>query len=66
MLKPLNLTDAERNVTVTFNVNRYEVYIGQMFLTAAYTKASLKEQIKVNKLSAIFDGISQRMYLASN
>jgi hypothetical protein len=64
MSKPLILTDDQRNVTVTFNVNRYEVYIGNMFLTAAQTKAALKEQLKLNKLNAMFDGIAQRMYLA--
>lgn len=64
MSKPLNLTDEQRNVTVTFNLNRYEVYIGNMFLTAAQTKADLKEQLKLNKMNAMFDGIAQRMYLA--
>ena len=64
MSKALNLTDEQRNVTVTFNVNRYEVYIGNMFLTAAQTKADLKEQLKLNKMNAMFYGIAQRMYLA--
>jgi hypothetical protein len=64
-MKLLNMTDDERkNCTVTYNVNRFEVYgaLGNR-LTAAYDKASLKQQLSENRISAKFDGIAQRKYL---
>ena len=66
-LKPLNLTNDQRDVAVTYNVNRYEVYAkcDGVFLTAAGSKEQLKEQLKVNSMKATFDSIAQRKYLAN-
>lgn len=66
-LKPLNLTNEQRIVVVTYNVNRYEVYAicDGVFLTAAVTKEALKEQLKVNSMKATFDSIAERKYLAN-
>lgn len=66
MAKLLNITDAERQgVTVTFNVNRYEVYAASGFLlTAADSKSSLKQQLAENGIvDAKFDGDAVRAYL---
>jgi hypothetical protein len=65
-LKPLNLTNKQRDVVVTYNVNRYEVYTKcGVFLTAASSKEALKEQLKTNSMKATFDSIAQRKYLAN-
>jgi hypothetical protein len=66
-LKPLNLTNEQRNVVITYNVNRYEVYAkcDGVFLTAAGSKEALKEQLKVNSMKATFDSIAQRKYLVN-
>jgi hypothetical protein len=67
--RKLNLTDEERGqVTVTFNVNRFEAYCGQhQFLIGAYlTKDALKRDFAFNGIrNAQFDSIAQREYLAS-
>ena len=67
-MKTLNLTPADRtNCSVTFNVNRFEVYHANGWLiTAAQTKADLKAQLAENGiLGAKFDSAAQRKYLAS-
>ena len=66
-LKPLNLTNEQRDVVVTYVVNRYEVYTkcDGTFLTAAYTKTALKEQLKVNSMKATFGSIAQCKYLVN-
>lgn len=68
MAKLLNITDAERQgVTVTFNVNRYEVYAAAgWMMTAANSKSSLKQQLLENGIvNAKFDAIATRAYLAA-
>lgn len=68
MLKPLNITDAERaGCQITYNVNRFEVYTKTgMFLTAAYSKADLIEQLRVNRITdARYDVIAQNKYLTA-
>jgi len=63
-MKALNLTDAQRtNCVVTYNLNRFEVFCGSMFLTAALTKADLKQQLRDNGIKAVFDSLAQRKYL---
>ena len=66
-MKALNLTNEQRDVAVTYNLNRFEVFAkcDGTFLTAAATKTALKEQLMVNKMKATFDSIAQRMYLAA-
>jgi hypothetical protein len=66
-LKPLNLTNEQRDVVVTYNVNRFEVYTQNTgtFLTAAISKYSLQEQLKVNGMKAEFDHSAQRKYLGN-
>jgi hypothetical protein len=67
MSKPLNITEQDRvNCVVTFNVNRFEVYHANGWLmTAASTKASLKEQLAQNGIkNAKFDSVATRKYLA--
>ena len=67
MARPLNITDAERQgCTVTFNVNRYEVYskAGAMY-GALQGKAELKAFIaQFGLVSPMLDGIATRMYMA--
>jgi hypothetical protein len=63
-MKLLNITDNERNnCVVTYNLNRFEVFCGDMFLTSAQTKADLKQQLSVNRIKAVFDSVAQRKYL---
>ena len=67
-MKTLNLTIADRtNCTVTFNLNRFEVYHANgWMLTAAQTKADLKAQLVENGIiGAKFDSAAQRKYLAA-
>jgi hypothetical protein len=64
----LNLTTADRtNCTVTFNINRFEVYHASgWMMTAAQTKADLKSQLADNGITgAKFDSAAQRKYLAA-
>ncbi len=66
MLKPLNLSVEDRlGCTVTFNVNRFEVYhsTGWM-MTAAQTRTDLAEQLIQNKITnAKFDSLASSKYL---
>lgn len=67
MAKTLNLTTADRTgCTVTYNVNRFEVYAAAGWLmTAASSKADLKQQLADNGIvGARFDSAAQRKYLA--
>ena len=67
IMKTLSLTDTDRlNCSITFNVNRFEVYHASGWLMlSAYDKANLKEQLSANGIKgALFDGIAQRFYLA--
>ena len=60
--KPLNLTDEQRaSASVTFNVNRFEIYTASgMFLTAATSNADLSEHLAVNRFDGIkLDGAAQ-------
>ena len=64
----LSLTTADRtNCTVTFNINRFEVYHANgWMMTAAQTKADLKAQLAENGITgAKFDSAAQRKYLAA-
>ena len=65
----LNLTPVDRiNCTVTFNINRFEVYHASgWMMTAAQTKADLKAQLAENGIvGAKFDSAAQREYLAAS
>lgn len=67
-MKTLNLATADRtNCTVTFNLNRFEVYHANgWMLTAAQTKADLKAQLAENGIvGAKFDSAAQHKYLAA-
>ena len=67
-MKKLNLTPADcTNCTVTFNINRFEVYHANgWMMTAAQTKADLKSQLVENGITgAKFDSAAQRKYLAA-
>ena len=67
-MKTLNLAPADRaNCSVTFNVNRFEVYHANGWLiTAAQTKADLKAQLAENGiLGAKFDSAAARKYLTA-
>jgi hypothetical protein len=67
MNKPLNTEAADRiNCTVTFNVNRFEVYHANGWLmTAASTKTDLKSQLSQNGIkNPMFDSIATRKYMA--
>lgn len=61
----LNLTNAERaNVSVTFNVNRFEAYSGDILVGKYFDKAAMKAEFRENEIvGAQFDGIAQRKYL---
>ena len=63
-LKPLNLTNEQRYVIVTYNVNRFEVYTQNegTFLTAAISKLSLAAQLTLNDMKATFDDSARRKY----
>jgi hypothetical protein len=66
-MKTLSLSAADRvNCSITFNVNRFEVYHSSGWLmTAAHDKADLKEQLAANGIKgARFDSSAQRRYLA--
>ena len=68
-MKKLNLTPADcTNCTVTFNINRFEVYHANgWMITAAQTKADLKSQLSENGIvGAKFDSAAQRKYLAAS
>jgi len=65
-MKLLNITDEERsNCTVTYNLNRFEVYAsGGHMLTAASNKIDLKQQLKENNIVGVkLDASATRMYL---
>jgi hypothetical protein len=67
-MKRLNLQPSQRErCTVTYNINRFEVYLADgCFVTAASTKADLKVQLAQNGINgAMFDRSAQRKYLAS-
>ena len=67
-MKTLNLAPADRaNCSVTFNVNRFEVYHANGWLiTTAQTKADLKAQLAENGiLGAKFDYAAARKYLTA-
>lgn len=67
-MKSLNLTDEDRiGCTVTFNVNRFEVYHADgWMLTAAQTKQDLNSQLWQNQLlNAKFDAMARRMFLSN-
>jgi hypothetical protein len=63
-LKPLNLTNEQRYVTITYNVNRFEVYTQNegTFLTSAISKISLAVQLTLNDMKATFDDSARRQY----
>jgi hypothetical protein len=64
----LNLTDEQRTgVKVTFSVNKFEAYLPSGALLGKYTsKVKLAAEFRENNITgAMFDGISQRMYLAN-
>lgn len=66
MLKPLNLSAEDRvGCTVTFNLNRFEVYHASgWMMTAAQTKADLTQQLMQNQITnAKFDTIASSKYL---
>ena len=66
MLKPLNLSADDRiGCTVTFNLNRFEVYHADgWMMTAAQTKADLTKQLMHNQITdAKFDSIASGKYL---
>jgi hypothetical protein len=67
MSKPLNLTPADRTgCTVTYNVNRFEVFHADgWMMTAASSKADLKEQLATNQLVASFDDMAATKYLGA-
>ena len=65
-LRPLNLSDEDRvGCTVTYNVNRFEVYHADgWMMTAAQTKTDLNSQLWQNGLlNAKFDAIASCKYL---
>ena len=65
-MKLLNLTQSDRSgCSVTYNVNRFEVYHAHgWLLTAANNKADLKAQLAANGIfGAKFDGAAQRKYM---
>ncbi len=68
MLKPLNLIPEDRvGCTVTYSVNRFEVYHRDGWLmTAAQTKNDLNSQLWQNSLlDAKFDTIASRKFLSN-
>jgi hypothetical protein len=66
-MKKLNLSQEDRTgCTITYNVNRFEVYHKDgWMITAAYDKDDLKSQLSQNAIAgATFDSAALSKYLA--
>ena len=64
----LNLSTVERSAcSITYNVNRFEVYTSFGTLIArAFDKPTLKEQLKIHAIvNPTLDSMAQRKYLLS-
>jgi hypothetical protein len=67
-MKTLNIAPVDRvNCTVTYNVNRFEVYHASgWMMTSAQTKSDLKAQLVDNGIvNPKFDSVAQRKYLSA-
>ena len=64
-IRPLNLdADDRKNCTITFNMNRFEIYHANGWLMSATGDVGrLEEIISMNDLGCTFDALAKKMYI---
>ena len=59
-MKPLNLTDEERkNAKIVFHVNRFQLWIGDVFMSSYYDYKDMREDLLFNQIkNPLYVGIA--------